>query len=80
MNQCCQVPKERLTALNSHSAQFSTPSSHEDLSEYVAHLQLHMALQARNLVPRLNPQGDSREQMLQQTQADFEKFISRQVL
>lgn len=39
-----------------------------------------MALQARNLVPRLNPQGDSREQMLQQTQADFEKFISRQAL
>ncbi len=80
MNQCCQVPIERLIALNSHSAQFSNASSHEDLSEYVAHLQFHMALQARNLVPRLNPQGDSREQMLQQTQADFEKFISRQVL
>jgi len=76
----CQVSIERLIALNSHSVQFSSPSSHEDLSEYVAHLQLHMALQARNLVPRLNPKGDSREQMLQQTQADFEKFISRQVL
>jgi hypothetical protein len=62
------------------SAQFSTPSSHEDLSEYVAHLQLHMALQARNLVPTLNQSGDSRQQMLQQTQADFEKFVSRQVL
>ncbi len=58
-------------------------SSHEDFSEYVAHLQLHMALQARNLVPRLAQglgQGKgSREQLLCQTQADFEKFVSRQV-
>jgi hypothetical protein len=67
--------------LNSQFAQFSTPSSHEDLSEYVAHLQLHMALQARNLVPSLTQTAsDSREQLLQQTQADFEKFVSRQVL
>lgn len=62
------------------SAPLSTPSSHEDLSEYVAHLQLHMALQARNLVPTLTQSNDSREQLLQQTQADFEKFVSRQVL
>ncbi len=52
----------------------------EDFSEYVAHLQLHMALQARNLVPKLTQATDSREQLLHQTQADFEKFISRQVL
>ncbi|MBF2073220.1 MAG: hypothetical protein IGS50_05585 [Synechococcales cyanobacterium C42_A2020_086] len=52
----------------------------EDFSEYVAHLQLHMALQARNLVPRLTQTADSREQLLHQTQADFEKFVSRQVL
>ncbi|CAN1208730.1 hypothetical protein TUMEXPCC7403_00815 [Tumidithrix helvetica PCC 7403] len=53
----------------------------EDLSEYVAHLQLHMALQARNLVPSLHGDRssvDSRSQLLQQTQADFEKFASRQ--
>ena len=50
----------------------------EDLSEYVAHLQLHMALQARNLVPALTQTADSRQQMLHQTQADFEKFVSRQ--
>lgn len=50
----------------------------EDLSEYVAHLQLHMALQARNLVPTLTQAIDSRQQMLQQTQADFEKYVSRQ--
>ena len=57
------------------------PSSliREDFSEYVAHLQLHMALQARNLVPNLSQTVvDSREQLLQQTQATFEKLISRQ--
>ena len=50
-----------------------------DLSEYVAHLQLHMVLQARNLVPNLsgdrNP--DSRSRMLSSTQADFERLASR---
>ena len=53
----------------------------EDISEYVAHLQLHMTLQARNLVPSMNPKiKDSREQLLHQTQANFEKLISRQVI
>lgn len=50
----------------------------EDFSEYVAHLQLHMALQARNLVPALQARGDRRETLLHQTQADFEKLVSRQ--
>ena len=54
-------------------------TEHEDISEYVAHLQLHMTLQARNLVPSLNPKiQDSREQLLHQTQANVEKLISRQ--
>lgn len=57
---------------------FPNPSNREDLSEYVAHLQLHMALQARNLVPTLTHAADSREQLLHQTQANFEKFVSRQ--
>ncbi|WP_066380017.1 MULTISPECIES: hypothetical protein [unclassified Anabaena] len=53
----------------------------EDISEYVAHLQLHMTLQARNLVPTLQPQQkDSREELLHQTQATFEKLVSRQGL
>ncbi len=56
------------------------PSVREDFSEYVAHLQLHMTLQARNLVPALTHAGDSREQLLQQTQANFEKQVSRQVV
>ena len=50
----------------------------EDFSEYVAHLQLHMTLQARNLVPTLTRPEDSREEMLQETQATFEKHVSRQ--
>ncbi len=56
-------------------------SVREDFSEYVAHLQLHMALQARNLVPTLSQTVvDSREQLLHQTQATFEKLVSRQAL
>ncbi len=50
----------------------------EEFSDYVAHLQLHMALQARNLVPSLRDAQDSRATLLQQTQADFEKWVSRQ--
>jgi hypothetical protein len=60
--------------------QSSNFASREDFSEYVAHLQLHMALQARNLVPALTHTADSRQQLLHQTQADFEKFVSRQVI
>ncbi|BAZ82836.1 MAG: hypothetical protein ACKO9I_20840 [Sphaerospermopsis kisseleviana] len=53
----------------------------QDISEYVAHLQLHMTLQARNLVPTLkHTQEDSRQQLLHQTQAYFEKLASRQGL
>ena len=54
----------------------------EDISEYVAQLQLHMALQARNLVPSLTNTAmtNSRQQMLQETQAISEKLASRQSL
>lgn len=51
---------------------------HEDISEYVAQLQLHMALQARNLVPTLTEINNPRERMLQETQATIEKLVSRQ--
>ncbi|MCC5645576.1 hypothetical protein LC607_22045 [Nostoc sp. CHAB 5824] len=54
----------------------------QDFSEYVANLQLHMTLQARNLVPTLKQtlMVDSRQQLLHQTQAHFEKLVSRQGL
>ena len=59
----------------------SSDSIREDFSEYVAHLQMHMALQARNLVPPLSQTVvDSREQLLHQTQANFEKLVSRQAI
>jgi hypothetical protein len=64
--------------LDLRSTQPIPSSSQEDFSEYVAHLQLHMALQARNLVPTLTATLDSRQQLLHQTQADFEKLVSRQ--
>ncbi len=64
--------------LHRHSHSIPNPADREDLSDYVAHLQLHMALQARNLVPRLTQAADSREELLHQTQATFEKFVSRQ--
>jgi hypothetical protein len=51
----------------------------EEMSDYVAHLQMHMALQARNLVPTLTNAVDSREVFLHQTQAHFEKLASRQL-
>nr|WP_310427421.1 hypothetical protein [Chamaesiphon sp. VAR_48_metabat_135_sub] len=51
----------------------------EEMSDYVAHLQMHMALQARNLVPNITNAVDSRELFLYQTQAHFEKLASRQV-
>jgi hypothetical protein len=65
--------------LDSRSHQVLPSSDREDISEYVAHLQLHMSLQARNLVPSLTQVTDSRKQLLQQTQANFEKLISRQI-
>jgi len=67
--------------LISNSLQTSdTDLIREDFSEYVAHLQLHMTLQARNLVPTLSQSTDSRQELLHQTQADFEKLVSRQAL
>jgi hypothetical protein len=66
--------------LNSNLKQYPACSLREDVSEYVAHLQLHMTLQARNLLPRITQAKDSREELLQQTQAHFEKRVSRQTL
>ncbi|NJN22006.1 MAG: hypothetical protein HC812_13535 [Leptolyngbya sp. RL_3_1] len=63
------------------STETSAPAiadSREACSEYVAHLQFHMTLQARNLVPSLSKQRDRRKTLLHETQADFEKMVSRQ--
>jgi hypothetical protein len=56
-------------------------AENQEFSEYVAHLQMHMSLQARNLVPNFKQiVEDSRQQLLHQTQAHFEKLASRQVV
>lgn len=65
-------------AAQNFSAPTRSQSTPEDFSNYVAHLQLHMSLQARNLVPHINQPQDSRTAMLQETQALCEKQISRQ--
>jgi hypothetical protein len=66
--------------LDLHSAQTPNNFFREDISDYVAELQLHMTLQARNLVPTLTKAADSREQLLHQTQANIEKLVSRQAI
>ena len=64
--------------MNFSSPQAQSEAFREDIREYVAQLQLHMTLQARNLVPSLTQARDSREQLLQDTQAQIEKMVSRQ--
>lgn len=51
----------------------------EDVRDYVAHLQLHMSLQSRNLLPHLNQVKDSRDNLIYQTQAQIEKLTSREL-
>ena len=64
--------------MNFSSMPQSDDLGREDISEYVAHLQLHMTLQARNLVPTLTQTPNTRQQMLHETQATVEKLVSRQ--
>jgi len=61
-------------------AVWKSNNQREDIKEYVAELQFHMTLQARNLIPNLNMAQDSRVKLLQDTQASVEKIISRQSL
>jgi hypothetical protein len=61
-------------------AQEVKPAFREDISEYVAELQLHMTLQARNLIPTLTQATNSREKLLHESQATLEKLASRQFL
>jgi hypothetical protein len=57
----------------------STVSLGAEISDYVAHLQLHMALQAKNLTPDImHSSGDSLQVLLHETQAMCEKLSSRQ--
>lgn len=55
------------------------PSSKEDVSDYVAHLQLHMSLQSRNLLPSMNKIKDNNHNFVYESQATIEKFTSREL-
>ncbi len=78
------IPSELLTQVMLSEDQVvktlerAAAAQREDFRDYVAHLQLHMSLQARNLVPPLTQKLDTRSQLLHETQASFEKHISRQ--
>lgn len=54
-------------------------SSKEDVSDYVAHLQLHMSLQSRNLLPSMNKIKDNNHNFVYESQATIEKFTSREL-
>lgn len=56
----------------------TTSANTENIQDYVAQLQLHMALHARNLVPSLTQTEGPRHQLLEETQATIEKLASRQ--
>ncbi|MBE9202590.1 hypothetical protein IQ218_02795 [Synechocystis salina LEGE 06099] len=54
------------------------PQPQEAISDYVAELQLHMTLQARNLVPTLTQTPGPCHNLVHESQAMVEKIISRQ--
>ena len=78
----CKYKSQEFIVLDIQTSNQESELFREDISDYVAQLQLHMALQARNLVPTLTNTTvtNSRQQMLQETQAIAEKFASRQSL
>ncbi|MGY6530134.1 MAG: hypothetical protein ACXITR_09410 [Cyanobacterium sp.] len=61
------------------NANIPHPSPKEDVSDYVAHLQLHMSLQSRNLLPSMNKTKDSNHNFVYESQATIEKFTSREL-
>ncbi|MGB2927201.1 MAG: hypothetical protein WBB82_18015 [Limnothrix sp.] len=62
----------------SHTAEQKIAPFQENMSSYVAELQLHMSLQSKKLVSSLDPANDSLHQLLHDTQANLEKLASRQ--
>ena len=55
----------------------NTEAMQENIQDYVAQLQLYMALHSRSLVPSLTKIEDPRHQLLQEPQATIEKLASR---
>ena len=72
-----------MLASNPDFSPSASPSEeNSELLGYVADLQLHMALQSRNLVPTMNSGsvGSTRLELLHEVQAASEKSASRQWL
>lgn len=63
---------------NSSTAPPADPALGAEISDYVAHLQLHMALQSRNLMPNVMDAEGSLHALLRDSQAQCEKLSSRQ--
>jgi hypothetical protein len=63
---------------NPSTAPQSDPMLGAEISDYVAHLQLHMALQSRNLMPNVMEAEGSLHTLLRDSQAQCEKLSSRQ--
>ena len=56
----------------------NTEAMQENIQDYVAQLQLYMALHSRSLVHSLTKIEEPRYQLLQESQATIEKLASRQ--
>ncbi len=74
------IEEMKKETMNLPSNQNQPEGFYENISDYVAQLQLHMALQSRKLLPNLTDTKDGREEFLHQTQANVEKLVSRQLL
>jgi hypothetical protein len=60
------------------ATQVDVSQPQEAISDYVAELQLHMTLQARNLVPTLTQTPGPCHSLVHESQAMVEKIVSRQ--
>ncbi|OKH17473.1 hypothetical protein [[Limnothrix rosea] IAM M-220] len=67
-------------AISSSSTPQVESTFSEDMSSYVAELQLHMSLQAKDLTPTLEPANDSLHKLLHDTQINLEKLASRHLM
>lgn len=62
-----------------YSTKIQANPCQEEMGDYVAQLQLHMTLQAKNLVPSLEGMQDSRQRLIHESQCHLEKMTSRLV-
>ena len=66
------------TNFNTSAAKDFPKTASEGVGSYVADMQLHMTLQAKNLLPSFADRGDVMEGLLREAQEVAEKLASRQ--